>query len=151
MINQARSLKIRSGFTLIELLVVLGVIAILIAVLVVALYDFQARSRDTRRMADIKALQDALAMYQIRNAAYPLGEQTEPLVITGADALSQVLVGEKVISGAVKDPISALKGAVNYVYTYQPVDEGASYLIKYCLETDTIRGRQQGCVNEAAP
>jgi prepilin-type N-terminal cleavage/methylation domain-containing protein len=57
-----KSLKFK-GFTLIELLVVIAVIGLLSTLAVVALNDARAKSRDTRRKADLKQIQTALNLY----------------------------------------------------------------------------------------
>jgi len=141
----------QAGLTMIEFLVVIAIVVIILAVLMVAINNFQARSRDDKRVVEIKALQDALAIYQIHIASYPLPDQAEPLVVDGEDALSSVLINEKAMSSAIHDPVAGPKENINYVYTYQSVDSGKSYLIKYCLETSAIKDRQQGCGNEASP
>ena len=65
------SKKSAKGFTLIELLVVIAIIGILSSVVLASLNTARLKSRDTRRIADIKQLQLALALYFDSNAAYP--------------------------------------------------------------------------------
>jgi prepilin-type N-terminal cleavage/methylation domain-containing protein len=59
------------GFTLIELLVVIAIIGILSSVVLASLNTARLKSRDTRRIADIKQLQLALALYFDSNSQYP--------------------------------------------------------------------------------
>lgn len=60
------------GFTLIELLVVIAIIGILASVVLASLNDARKKSRDARRVADIKNIQLALELYYDSNAAkYP--------------------------------------------------------------------------------
>lgn len=59
------------GFTLIELLVVIAIIGILSSVVLVSLNSARAKSRDARRLADLKQLETALAIYHNDNRAYP--------------------------------------------------------------------------------
>lgn len=61
----------KKGFTLIELLVVVAIIGVLAAVAVVNFNKAQAKSRDTKRLADLHALQSALVMYKSDNHKYP--------------------------------------------------------------------------------
>lgn len=140
--------RARSGFTLIELLVVVAIMGILLSLGMVSWRELQLRSYDNRRMADIQTLQKALAMYQIQHANYPI--QAEALQITGSDSVSAALIGENLLKPGLKDPVNALKNGVNYIYTYQS-DDGTTYLLEYCLETDSIQGKIQGCGNTAMP
>lgn len=60
------------GFTLLELLVVISIVAVLVSLMTVAFSTVQARSRDTRRKEEIKAMQDALEQYYTNNSfVYP--------------------------------------------------------------------------------
>ncbi|MBY0539409.1 prepilin-type N-terminal cleavage/methylation domain-containing protein [Patescibacteria group bacterium] len=65
------SQKTAKGFTLIELLVVIAIIGILSSVVLASLNTARLKSRDTRRIADIKQLQLALALYFDSNGGYP--------------------------------------------------------------------------------
>jgi len=51
------------GFTLIELLVVIAIIAMLSSVVLSSLNSARQKSRDARRLADIKQIQTALELY----------------------------------------------------------------------------------------
>ena len=61
----------KKAFTLIELLVVIAVIALLSTLSVVALSSARAKSRDARRLSDIKQIQTALEMYLDSSGTYP--------------------------------------------------------------------------------
>ena len=61
----------KKGFTLIELLVVIAIIALLSTLSVVALNSARVKSRDARRLSDIKQLRTALEMYFDANLTYP--------------------------------------------------------------------------------
>lgn len=65
------SKKSAKGFTLIELLVVIAIIGILSSVVLASLNTARLKSRDTRRVADIKQLQLALALYFDSVGEYP--------------------------------------------------------------------------------
>ena len=55
--------KGQGGFTLIELLVVVGIIAVLSSVVLSSLNTARSRGRDTKRFADLRQVQNAIALY----------------------------------------------------------------------------------------
>ncbi len=65
--------KSKKGFTLIELLVVIAIIGILASVVLASLNSARKKSRDARRVADIKQIQLALELYFDANRSYPTG------------------------------------------------------------------------------
>jgi len=133
------------GFTLIELLVVIAIIGVLATITMVSMNDLRARARDDRRITDMKAIQTALAMYQIQHATYPsLSAETQ---ITGNDDLSSELVNEQEIQRVPVDPINVSP----YFYTYQSLSSDSAYVLKFCLETDYLKGYVQGCGNSVGP
>ena len=63
--------KEERGFTLIELLVVIAIIGILSSVVLASLNSARQKSRDARRIGDVKQLQLALELYYDSNNGYP--------------------------------------------------------------------------------
>ena len=63
--------KNRKGFTLIELLVVIAIIGLLSTLAVVALGSAREKSRDARRVSDLKQIQVALELYYTDLNGYP--------------------------------------------------------------------------------
>ncbi|MEY4722715.1 MAG: hypothetical protein RLZZ324_228 [Candidatus Parcubacteria bacterium] len=59
------------GFTLIELLVVIAIIGLLSTLAVVALNSARQKSRDSKRVADVKQMQTALELYFADKNGYP--------------------------------------------------------------------------------
>jgi len=62
----------RRGFTLIELLVVIAIIGILSSVVLASLNSARGKSRDARRISDLRQVKTALEFYFDDNGTYPL-------------------------------------------------------------------------------
>lgn len=61
-----------SGFTLIELLVVIAIIGMLSSVVLASLNSARAKARDSRRISDLRQVQNAVEMYYHDHGTYPL-------------------------------------------------------------------------------
>ena len=103
----------KKGFTLIELLVVIAIIGILSSIVLASLNTARQKSRDARRVADLKQLQLAMQLYYDANSSYP----------TTTAALAPTY-----IATIPKDPIG------NVAYPYDQLNSGASYHIGANLE-----------------
>lgn len=64
--------KIQQGFTLIELLVVIAIIGLLASVVLLALNSARSKSRDAKRLADVKQLMSGLELYFNECNSYPI-------------------------------------------------------------------------------
>lgn len=149
--------KNRKGFTLIELLVVIAIIALLTTLAVTALDSARRKSRDSKRLTDIKQIQTALELYfndeeGYPNGSYTLGEGTSCASGTAAcNCLASGVAGfsndcsaaESLYMGLV--PANIQPGGVSYVYTCRAngendptvcggTDQGAAYTISFNLE-----------------
>lgn len=135
----------KKGFTLIELLVVVFIIALLAVLILINIGQIRAKSRDTRRVSDIKSIQEGLAMYENNHSAYPIYDG----YITGSDDMSNALVSEDVMRGVPTDPFNNMIDGIDYRYYYQS-NQGDTYVVEYFLETSSVLGKSQG-LNQAIP
>ncbi len=74
------------GFTLLELLVVIAIIGVLSVVVLASTNSTRAKSRDARRLADIRQIRNALELYYDVNKVYPSmigGGTVSPLAAGG--------------------------------------------------------------------
>jgi len=133
------------GFTLIELLVVIAIIGLLASVAMASFGLVQRKGRDSRRMSDVTTIAKALASFVVTNGGvFPIS--TTPVIITGTDAFSAMLVGSGAIDAVPHDPASP-----RLDYTYVSDANGSTYTISFCLETDNIKSYAQGCGNTLTP
>jgi len=111
----------KKGFTLIELLVVIAIIGILSSVVLASLNSARKKSRDARRVTDVKQIQLALEMYYDANptTGYP----------TALSALATTYI-----------PVVPIDPSTQVVYTYAALGSGTSctsYHLMATLEEDT--------------
>jgi len=106
--------KRNQGFTLIELLVVIAIIGILSSVVLASLNSARQKSRDARRIGDVKQLQLALEMYYDSNNGYP----------TSTAALAPDYI-----------PVQPTDPQTAAAYTYE-VDGTSNYVLRATLESN---------------
>jgi len=121
------------GFTLIEMLIVIAVIAILAGVVLTGVSGFQASARDTRRVGDLRNVQNHLELFFNRCGHYPVdsgttcgGATDSAGTVSWADLVTAL---ETVTSQVPTDP-----GAGDYEYGHG--DSGLSYILEATLERD---------------
>ncbi len=121
------AMALKKGFTLIELLVVISVIGILISVVASSFTTGQKRSRDTKRRADLQAVQKSLEQCYALTGLYPAAAQ----VVSG----SGLTCGTQTTMNQIPfDP----KGSGSYVYTYSVTVALDGYC--YCALLEQIGG-----------
>ncbi len=112
----------KKAFTLIELLVVIAIIGVLSAITVVVLQNARAKSRDAKRIADIKQMQTSLELYFNDNGSYP------------TSVTSTIASGSNVymtLTPVAPTPIDGDCTATTNAYTYS--SDGSTYSISFCL------------------
>jgi len=110
----------QAGFTLIEMLIVVAIIGLLSSVVLVGLGDVRKDARDTRRVSDLRQIQNALEIYYMRTQSYPEDLYTE-------------------IPSAPYDPLVELETGTLLPYAYEKIDQN-TYRIGACLEGDRPKG-----------
>ena len=66
--------KNNKGFTLIELLVVISIISLMATLAISSLQNARKKTRDAKRLADMRQIQTALALYYDENSNYPTSD-----------------------------------------------------------------------------
>ena len=146
--------KYQKGFTLIELLVVIAIIGLLASVVLVALNGARAKSRDAKRVADIRQLQTALELYYNDFAGYP-AQASAGKITTGGSVLGALV--PTYMNGLPTAPIPAdttsctnANGSFiwnDYVYQSTSV---STYSLQFCLGGGVTGGFAAG-VHTAGP
>lgn len=144
------------GFTLIELLVVIAIIGLLSTLAVVALNSARQRSRDAKRVADIRQIQTALELAFSETDDYPNTNSADE-VLGDPDTDNNVVLCN--VSGAASFeagtnncgtvfmglvPANPSPGGAPYTYN----SDGADYSLTFTLEGATGQlGSGPNCAN----
>lgn len=112
---------VSKGFTLLELLVTISIIGILIGIISVSFSTAQKRSRDAKRIGDLKAIQKSVEQCYAINSDYPSA------VVSGS-ALDCGI--QTTMNSVPYDP----KNTGSYVYVYTVSTDGINYCLCALLE-----------------
>lgn len=117
----------KKGFTLIEMLIVITIIALLASLILVGMGGARAKARDSRRIADLHAIQNALELYYAKFYFYPQPQSDWrgfSLILTNPETG----IG---VSSVPKDPLTN----VGWTYYYGRSSDGQDYVLGARLET----------------
>lgn len=139
----------KPGFTLIELLVVIAIIGLLSTLSIIALNSARARSRDARRISDVKQIQTALEMYYNLADQYPAAIATTAPAIAYASTTFLTLRPEAPTPPDNPGNDTEPCDDTNNPYVYEVGENNATYTLTYCLGGET--GGVPSGVNIATP
>ena len=134
------------GFTLLELLVVIAIIGLIASLTIATLSTARARSRDAKRLQDVKTIQNALNLFAATERVFPNPTATGGLCLTGVDAISKLLIDADSLSSMPKDPQhdgcavpSTKPDETHYHYHYESID-GTTFKLWFEVENGDIPG-----------
>ncbi len=135
----------KKGFTLIELLVVIAIIGLLSTLAVVSLNNARAKSRDAKRIADVKQVQTALELYYNDCSQYPA-----TLATTANNGCTGVTFGTFMATiPTAPTPPDGSCTTLNNDYIYSSASPYGTYTLAFCLGGTT--GELSGGVKSATP
>ena len=142
--------KNKAGFTLIELLVVIAIIGLLASVVLLALNGARAKSRDAKRIADVRQLASAMELYFNDKNSYPTNGQAftaaTGYIINAANGLSSLVptyIGILPVAPTPADGTCTAAFSNNIANDYQyygtvlGVNLSNVYTISFCLGAAT--------------
>ncbi|MEK9152091.1 MAG: prepilin-type N-terminal cleavage/methylation domain-containing protein [Patescibacteria group bacterium] len=141
------------GFTLIELLVVIAIIGLLSTLAVVALNSARQKSRDSKRVADVKQMQTALELFFADQNLYPAAASATVLGYNATPANALKILCSTPAAGFVTTATGCASPATTYMglvpaaplpvetgctagendYTYTSASPYGTYTLTFCL------------------
>ncbi len=131
--------KSKSGFTLIELLVVIAIIGLLASTVMASLSSARMKSRDARRLSDLKQLRTAITLYYMDHKQWPcagLGG-SDSYIDDQNHCLASVLVPDYIPS-LPTDPLYGGDGKKQWGNDYQYFSSSNSYTLRTAFETNFL-------------
>ena len=116
--------KEQKGFTLIELLVVIAIIGLLASVVLLALNSARQKSRDAKRLADVRQIASALELYFNDNSTYP-------------GAMASLTPTYMTSLPTYPGPTDTPCVAGNATYAYTQLTSGSTYQLVFCVSATT--------------
>lgn len=137
----------RTGFTLVELLIVLAVVGLLSGIIITALGDSRAKSRDADRQRVLNQVKSALELARSDDGIYP-GVDGSTVYYAGCDTttLTETYGSNAFVSDPTVLPTEhyALETG-DTCYLYQRNTSGDGYRAYFKPETSTLEGGGHGC------
>ena len=140
--------KSKFGFTLIELLVVIAIIALLASIILIATNTARIRSRDAKRIADLRQIATAVSLYYSDNGHYPItGGAASCFDCTSASYLNQTITNpnaativaalQPYMAVVPKDPLNPHTSSYSgYIYTSD--SSGLDYKVKAYITPENM-------------
>ena len=133
--------KNRQGFTLIELLVVIAIIGLLASVVLVALTSARSKSRDSKRIADMRQIATGFQIYFSENQTYPTTTVGGPNLNGTGPALTPTIFIKFPVAPTPAETGCSLTGQNSNEYYFLANANGAmpvaTYGVTFCLGNQT--------------
>jgi prepilin-type N-terminal cleavage/methylation domain-containing protein len=128
----------RQAFTLVELLVVISIIGLLSTIATVSLGSARAKSRDTKRMADLRQISQAVELFSNDNSYLPQNYQGWCTYISNGGL--GVAFQSDLLPYLVKTPLDPQKANQVGDYLYINLDNKNKYMLCANMETTASNG-----------
>ena len=124
----------KKAFTLVELLIVIAIIGLIAAVSIIALGNARSKSRDTKRVTDIKQIQTALGLFFGDTGRYHTVDEwnTGSLFSTSSTGTTTYMNRIPVAPGITDGDCDRDRANYSY-YSYN----GSTYSLSFCLGSVT--------------
>jgi prepilin-type N-terminal cleavage/methylation domain-containing protein len=110
----------KRGFTLVELLVVVSIISLLSSIVLSGLSVARSKARDTKAIAEIKSIQQALELYRATTGSFP-ATANNTIAVTGAwpgSSLSMTSLTSFFSATLIPTHIPSITGPATSFYAY---------------------------------